>query len=86
MVGVDREVRYSCPLLSKIVHNGDRVEREAQGGHTSTGLHSHPRTLRMAAECPHSHQLLQSREHLGIHDEAWGNILPNASRGDFWLK
>ena len=86
MVGVDREVRYSCPLLSKIVHNGDGVEREAQGGHSSTGLHSHPRTLRMAAECPHSHQLLQSREHLGIHDEAWGNILPNASRGGFLAK
>ena len=67
MVGVDREVRYSCPLLSKIVHNGDRVERETG---SQTGLHSHPRTLRMEAECPHSHQLLQSREHLGIHDEA----------------
>ena len=68
MVGVDSEVRYSCPLLSKIVHNGDRVER-AQ----SSGLQSLPRTrerLRMEAECPHSHQLLQAREHQGIHDEA----------------
>ena len=68
MVGVDSEVRYSCPLLSKIVHNGDRVERVQ-----SSGLQSLPRTrerLRMEAECPHSHQLLQAREHQGIHDEA----------------
>ena len=67
MVGVDREVRYSCPLLSKIVHNGDGAERENRG--QSCGLHSHPRTLRMEADCPHSHQLRQTREH-GIHDEA----------------
>ena len=67
MVGVDSEVRYSCPLLSKIVHNGDRVER------TQSSLQSLPRSrerLRMEAECPHSHQLLQAREHQGIHDEA----------------
>ena len=66
MVGVDSDERYSCPLFSKIVHNGDGVER---------GRPSHPRTrdrsaLRMAAACPHSHQLHQSIEH-GLHDEAW---------------
>ena len=64
MVGVDSEVRYSCPLLSKIVHNGDRVER------AQSSLPRSRERLRMEAECPHSHQLLQAREHQGIHDEA----------------